>query len=71
MTNEEILNTTHWNFVVSNGISCVHTRTFPEAYKEQALIAMDTWAIKFATWYSGMSEKKVAKQLERFKTETA
>ncbi len=51
---EDILNETHWNFVVSKGISSVHTQTFPEAYKQQALIAMDSWskqqAIAFAEW---------------------
>lgn len=40
---DEILDSEHWKFVYDKGISSVHTKTFPEAYRQQAKIAMDLW----------------------------
>lgn len=41
---EQILDDAHWKFVTEQGLSSIHTRTFPEAYRQQALIAMKEYA---------------------------
>lgn len=57
MTKEKILDKAHLDFVTQNGISSIHTKEFPGAYKEQAIIAMDECAkqqaIAFAEWIAG------------------
>ena len=43
MTKEQILDDEHWKWVVSVDMTSIHTKTFPEAYKTQALNAMSEW----------------------------
>lgn len=40
---EEILNQEHRKFVEEKGISSIHTKDFPQAYKLQAFSAMDEY----------------------------
>jgi hypothetical protein len=44
ITKEEILDKTHWDFVCEKGLISIRTKTFPSAYKEQAIIAMDIFS---------------------------
>jgi hypothetical protein len=41
---EKILDETHWTFVTEMNMGSIHTKTFPQAYREQALKAMDIHA---------------------------
>lgn len=43
ITKEQILDDEHWKWVVSVDMTSIHTKTFPEAYKTQALNAMSKW----------------------------
>ena len=36
----KVLNNAHWEYVTKHGMGSINTKTFPEAYKPQALIAM-------------------------------
>lgn len=40
---EEILNREHRKFVEDEGLSSIHTKNFPQAYKLQAFAAMDEY----------------------------
>ena len=52
---EKILDDSHRNFINEIGTSSINTKTFPSAYKEQALEAMDELskivAIAFFKWF--------------------
>lgn len=48
MNKEQMLDDIHWDFVVERGISSVHSRTFPEAYRRQAILAMEEYAMVVA-----------------------
>lgn len=54
----EILDKTHWDYVTEKGVSSVNSQTFPLAYKEQAIIAMDDYAKEVAIGFSEWMDKK-------------